>query len=74
MKKNTSILLEQFVVTQDMVVELCDLIKLASAELHPLIQKLLMKRREHYLFTLSETVKKLVAVMEEAKDAQKSNG
>ena len=73
MKDNTSILLNAFVTAQDMVIKLCDLLKFAGADLHPIVQTLINKRCEFYETELSETVKKLITEMEEVIHVQKSN-
>lgn len=59
MKDMTSELLISFVAAQDMVIDLCNLMKLASAEFHPVVQMLLNKRCDKYLDKLSDIVEKL---------------
>jgi len=71
MKNDISILLDAFVTTQNMVIKLCNLLKLVNSELHPLNQVLLERHCEFYLCALSDTVKKLVTEMAETKNAQK---
>ncbi|MGX6643252.1 hypothetical protein [Legionella pneumophila] len=70
MKNDISIPLNAFVTTQNMVIELCNLLKLVNSELHPLIQIFLEKRCELYLFALSETVKNLLTDIADAKNVQ----
>lgn len=70
MKKDISIFLDAFVTTQNMVIELCNLLKLVNSELQPLNQVLLEKHCEFYLFALSQTVKKLVTNMATTKNIQ----
>ena len=69
MKKDNPILLNAFVITQTMVIELCDLLKLVGSELHPLIQALLERRLELYSSALSEMVKKVVTEIAEVHNA-----
>lgn len=70
MKNDISIPLNAFVITQDMVIDLCNLLKLVTSELPPLNQALIEKHCEFYLFKLSEIVKNLVTDMAEAKNIQ----
>lgn len=46
MRNDIFILLDEFVTTQNMVIELCNLLKLVSSELQPLNQVLLKKSQK----------------------------